>query len=232
MSTLKWKILKNFFNQSYSILIDPYIIVYYVQVVIQMMNYIWGIIILISFICAIITGRMDELSKSILNGASDAVTLLISMFGMMCLWTGLMKIADKGGLTDILSKIFSPLLNKIFKNLDKDGKALKAICMNITANLLGIGNAATPMGILAMKELQKLNKDKKTASSNMITFVVLNTASIQLIPTMLIILRQNYQSASPFGILLPVWITSISSLIIGVLAAKAYENRRTFPWKK
>lgn len=223
---------ENFFAQSYSLLTFTYIIVYYFQVVIYMMNYIWGILILISFVCAMVTGRMDELSKAILSGASDAVSLLISMFGMMCLWTGLIKIADKGGLTSIIANIFSPVLKKIFKNLDKDSKAFKAICMNITANLLGIGNAATPLGINAMQELQKLNDNKKTATNNMVTFVVLNTASIQLIPTMLIILRQSYNSVSPFSILLPVWITSVSALVIGLLTSKVLEGGRVKFWKK
>lgn len=187
---------------------------------------------LISVFCAVITGRVENVSKAVLDGASDAVTLLISMLGAMSLWTGLMNIADKAGFTDMLANIFSPVLKRLFNGLDTDSKALKAICMNITANLLGIGNAATPMGISAMQELQKLNPEKSIATNNMITFVVLNTASIQLIPTMLIILRQNHGSISPFSILPAVWLTSITSLLVGILASKLLQNRRHKYWKK
>lgn len=189
------------------------------------MNYIWSGLILISIICAFITGRISDVSDAIMSGAQDAITLVFSMFGMMCLWTGLMKIADKGGLTHILAKFLFPVLKKLFPNYDKNSKPMKAICMNITANILGLGNAATPFGIKAMKEMQKGNKIKDTANNSMIMFVVLNTASLQIIPTLLTILRQKHSSTSPLDVLPAIWTTSIIALIIGVISAKILEKR-------
>lgn len=192
------------------------------------MNYIWGSLILISIICAIITGRMPQLSDSILVGAQDAVTLSISMLGMMCLWTGLMKIAERSGITGVISRFFSPIISKLFPDYEKDSAAVKAICMNIAANLLGLGNAATPMGIVAMKEMAKESKLKNTANNSMIMFVVINTASIQLIPTLLTILRQKHGANSPFDILPAIWITSIIALVVGIISAKILEKRGNY----
>ena len=189
-----------------------------------MLNYIWGFIILISVICAIFTGNIEPLSNSILTGASDAINLLITMAGMMSLWTGLLKIADNGGLTYLLAKLFKPVLKHLFKDCPEDSPAMRAICMNITANILGLGNAATPLGISAMKELNKLNKNSKVASNSMITFVVMNTASIQLLPTTMSILRQKYHSAAPFDIVPAIWISSIIALSVGVTLTKVLEK--------
>ncbi len=196
-----------------------------------MMNYIWGILILISIICSIITGKVQELSNAVLSGASDAVKLIISILGMMALWTGIMKIAEKSGITDFLAKLFSPIIKFIFPDCSPGGNAAKAICMNITANLLGLGNAATPFGIKAMKELknQELKKYKntskiKTATNSMAMFVVINTASLQLIPTLLCTLRQNHNSQNPMGIIILLWITSFTALTAGVLSAKVFER--------
>jgi len=189
----------------------------------KLLNYIWAGMILLSVICAVITGRMEQLSGAVLNGASDAVTLVISMTGMMCAWTGLMKIADKGGLTLLLSKALNPLMRLLFPDCKPGGPAVKAMCMNITANLLGLGNAATPLGIAAMQELKKSNPTQ-TADNSMAKFVVLNTASIQLIPTFLGTLRAQYGSAAPFDILPAVWITSVCSVIVGLTAAKLMEG--------
>ena len=119
-----------------------------------MMNYIWGFLMVISVISAVVTGRIRELSDSVLTGASESVKFIISILGMMALWTGIMKIAEKSKVTDFLAKIFSPLIKPLFKDSCENVAAFKAVCMNITANLLGLGNAATPFGIKAMKEMQ------------------------------------------------------------------------------
>lgn len=192
------------------------------------MNYIWGAIILISVLCAIATGRVSELSSSILKGASDSINLVISMMGMMCLWSGLIKIADSGGLTQILAKLFSPIMRKLFPEYDAESPAIKAICMNITANLLGLGNAATPMGILAMQEMAKSNKLGQSANNSMVMFVVINTASLQIIPTLMSTLRQSHGSTSPFDVLPAIWTTSIISLLVGIIAAKILEKRSAY----
>ena len=189
-----------------------------------MLNYIWGFIILISIICAIFTGNMEALSNSILVGASDAINLVITMASMMSLWSGILKIADSGGITCILAKILKPVLKHLFKDCPEDSPAMRAICMNITANILGLGNAATPLGISAMKEMKKLNKNSDVASNSMITFVVMNTASIQILPTTMSILRQKYHSAAPFDIVPAVWISSVVALLVGITLAKVLEK--------
>lgn len=190
-----------------------------------LMNYIWGGLLLVSVLCALATGRMAELSEAVLSGAGEAIELVISLLGMMCLWTGLMKIADQGGMTALLSKLFSPLMKRLFPEYKKESPAIRAICMNLTANLLGLGNAATPMGISAMKEMSKLNPYPHTASKSMVLFVVLNTASLQLVPTTTAILRAKYGSTAPFDILPAVWLTSAVALAAGLVAAKLMEGR-------
>ena len=190
----------------------------------KLLNYIWVGMILASIFCAVVTGRMPELSAAVFSGASDAVQLVIAMTGMMCAWTGLMKIADRGGLTEKLSNALGPLMRLLFPSLRKGSSAVKAICMNLTANILGLGNAATPLGIAAMKELKKANPSAE-ADNSMVMFVVLNTASVQLIPTFMATLRAQYGSSSPFDILPAVWVTSVLALTVGVTAAKLLEGR-------
>nr|WP_319488630.1 nucleoside recognition domain-containing protein [uncultured Caproiciproducens sp.] len=181
---------------------------------------------MLSVICAAVTGRMPQLSAGVMSGAAGAVELVITMMGMMCAWTGLMKIADAGGITLILSKLFDPLMCRLFPSCKKGGPAAKAICMNVTANLLGLGNAATPMGIAAMKEMAKMNPTQ-TADNSMVMFVVINSASIQLIPTFMGTLRAKYGSPAPFDILPAVWLTSVCALAAGVAAAKLLEGRKS-----
>ena len=180
---------------------------------------------MLSVICAAVTGRMPQLSTGVMNGAGSAVELVIAIMGMMCAWTGLMKIADAGGITLMLSKLFDPLMRRLFPSCKKGGSAAKAICMNVTANLLGLGNAATPMGIAAMKEMAKLNPSQ-TADNSMVMFVVINSASIQLIPTFMGTLRAKYGSP-PFDILPAVWLTSVCALAAGIAVAKLLEGRKS-----
>jgi spore maturation protein A len=191
-----------------------------------MMNVIWGAMMLISILCALATGRMQQLSDAVLSGAGDAVELVISLLGMMCLWTGLMKIADAGGITRMLSRVFAPVMKKLFPDYEPDSPAVRAICMNVTANLLGLGNAATPMGIAAMKEMAKRNPIPGTANNSMAMFVVINTASIQLLPTMMGVQRARYGSATPFDVVPAVWVTSFAALLVGIVMAKILEGRR------
>lgn len=180
--------------------------------------------IIISVICAICTGNIEALSSSIMSGATDAINLIISMLGIMSLWTGLLKIADNGGLTTLLARLFKPILKRLFNDIPEDSPAMRAICMNITANILGLGNAATPLGLSAMKEMSKKNKTPGVATRSMIVFTVMNTASIQLVPTMISILRQQYGSTSPFDITPAIWIASITALIVGITLAKLLEK--------
>lgn len=175
--------------------------------------------IAVSFICAAVTGRMDKLSEATLEGADKAINLIISMAGVMCLWTGMMKIADKGGLTAIIARILSPILARLMPDYEKGSPAIRAVSANVTANLLGLGNAATPFGLVAMKEMQKTNILKTQPNNSMVMFVVINTASIQLIPTTIAALRQAAGSVQPYDIVPYIWVVSLLSLIVGIMAA-------------
>lgn len=185
-----------------------------------MMNYIWGGMIVLSLIVSFFTGRIDSVAAAAMSGAGDAVELCISLLGIMCLWTGIAKVGENGGLLRVISKILTPLLRPIFPKLSPSSKGFRAIVMNIVANLLGMGNAATPLGIDAVDELWRANNKSSTATDDMCMFVVLNTASIQLIPSTLISLRQSYGSLSPGDVIMPIWICEICALAVGITAAK------------
>ena len=189
-----------------------------------MMNYIWGGMILLSLIVSVFTGQVEATSAAV-SGAADAVETCIALLGIMCLWTGLAKIGERAGLVKMLAKILRPLTRLMFPKLDKDSSALGSIVMNMVANLFGMGNAATPLGLKAMNELDAVNRHRQTASNAMCMFVVLNTASIQLIPTTVISLRQTYGSAAPAEILIPIWISSVCALTVGITMAKFFERR-------
>ena len=181
-----------------------------------MLGYIWGAMLIVSLICSIYTGKMEELSSAALNGAAQAIELTLSLLGVMALWSGLMKIADKGGITAILAKVFSPFLRILFPDYKPKSPILKAICANMAANLLGFG-------IVAMKEMQKENKTPEIANRSMVMFVVLNTASIQLIPTTIAAMRASAGSKQPFDIIVAIWIVSFLSLFVGIITAKCFE---------
>jgi spore maturation protein A len=184
------------------------------------MNMIFGGIFLFSILFALLTGRMEPLSRAVMESAGDAVALTISLLGVLCLWSGLMKIAQQSGLTHVISRIISPVTKRLFKGLDPRGEAMNAISMNLVANLFGIGNAATPLGIRAMCEMAKEERATDTATANMVMFVVLNTASLQLIPTTTALLRMKEGAAQPLDILPAVWLSSIACVTVGVTAVR------------
>ena len=189
----------------------------------SLLNYIFAILIISAFISGIINGNIGDVSEAVLTESVNAIDLGIYMLGAMCVWGGVMRVAEKSGITDILSKFFSPFLKVVFKGIDTKGKAFSAICMNITANLLGLGNAATPFGIEAMKELEKEDNCKETASINMIIFAVINTASFTIIPTTVAALRLKNGSENPLEILPAVIITSAITLIVSVISARIFD---------
>ncbi len=197
-----------------------------------MMNYVWVGMIVLSVIVGICRGDFSGLSQSVMNGATQAVELLVSILGIICFWSGIMEIAKESGLTDKLAKLFSPLLRPLFKDVPKDSDAMKYMSLNISANLLGVGNAATPFGLAAMGELKKLSDKGEVASDSMVLFVVMNTASLQLIPTTLGAYRGTYGSESPFDILPAVWVTSIVALAVGITVAKVLCLRGGNPVEK
>ena len=190
-----------------------------------MMSYLMGGMILIAVVGGWIGGNMAEVSTAAMSGCGQAVQLAFSLAGTLCLWSGVMSVAEKSGLTALLCRAFRPLNRLLFRELDPEGPAARAISMNLAANLLGLGNAATPLGLAAMGELDRQNPRPAAASRAMVTFVVLNTASLQLIPTTNAYLRLEAGSREPMEILPAVWLASLVSITVGVAAARLLEGR-------
>lgn len=180
-----------------------------------MVNKIWGAFIIIGLLYGFLTGKTEIMNQEIITCGSTSLDLFISMFPMMILWSGIMKIAEEAGILSFLSKKFRPLFRIIFKELKEDDKALEYIASNLTINMLGIHNASTPFGLKAMKELQKKNPKKDTATKSMITFLVLNTSGVTLIATDIIAIRSSMNSKSPTDLL---FITIIATIINTTLA--------------
>lgn len=190
-----------------------------------MLNGIWGGMVLISLVFGAASGRLEEVMQAAMSAAGEAVTMSVGLLGVLCLWCGVMGILERAGGVRMLARFFRPILKVLFPKLKPDSPAMQAIVMNLSANLLGISNAATPLGLRAMQELQKANQNPAEATNEMCMFAVMNTASIQLVPTTLIALRQGAGSAAPFEIVVPILVVSLLSLIAGVLAVKLGEMR-------
>jgi len=184
----------------------------------MIMSWIWTGSIAIAVVTALILGRGDALAAAIPQGAQAGITLAISIAGSICLWTGAGKLMEHAGLTGLLSKLLSPLLGKIFPSFRKDKTLACSLSANVCANFLGLGNAATPMGIQATKRMALQSKNG-VATDEMCRLIVLNTASIQLIPANVAAVRVALGCTTPFDILPAVWLTSICSAGMGLLAA-------------
>ncbi|MGL4730782.1 MAG: nucleoside recognition domain-containing protein [Clostridium sp.] len=189
-----------------------------------MINIVWFAILAIGIIFGLLSGGGEAISTAIISTTNSTVELIIGLVGMMCLWCGVMKIAEKSGLTKKLAKILTPILKRIFKEASKDEKAMGAIVMNITANMFGLGNAATPFGIKAMEEMDKLNRDKGTASNDMVLFLILNAACIQLVPTTVISIRAASGSTNPGAIIIPAVLTTFFASVIGIVLCKLLQK--------
>lgn len=190
-----------------------------------MLNYVWGAMIVIGIIFSVFTGRVDQVTQSIISSSKEAVELVFTMLGIVATWTGIMKIAEKGGIIDDLSNKMRFVLKYLFPDIPKNHKANKYIATNIIANMLGLGWAATPSGIMAMKELQKLNRDKDIASNSMCMFLIINTSSIQLISINIIAYRAKYGATDPTDIILPTLFATAVSTLVGIMYAKFKERR-------
>lgn len=187
-----------------------------------MLNIIWPIFIIISYIYATIIGNIEKVNVEIFNSVNEAITLSINLLGGMCLWCGIMKIAQETTLIQKFTKLLNPIINWLFPEIRENKKAKEEIAMNMTANILGIGNASTPLGLKAMETLQKENKDKNKLSNSMCMLIVLNTASLQIIPTTIIAIRVSLESKNPTAIIVPVWISTICAAIAGITAVKLF----------
>ena len=184
-----------------------------------MLNYIWGFMIIVGILFGALNGTIPDITDAALNSAKDAVTLCITMTGVMSLWVGLMEIAKNTGLISSITKKIQPFIDFMFPNIPKGHIAREHISTNIIANVLGLGWAATPAGLKAMEALQELNKGRKTASTEMCTFLIINISSLQLIPVNVIAYRSQYGSVNPVGIVGPALLATICSTLAGILFA-------------
>ena len=185
-----------------------------------MLNKIWPIFIIISIIYAFFFGNIENVNEEIFNSVKSAVELSITFLGTLCLWNGIMQIALKSKIIKKITKLLNPIIKKLFPEIKTNEKLEKEISMNIIANILGLGNAATPLGIKAMKSLQEINPDKNKLSNSMMLFIVINTASLQIIPTTVIAIRSSLNSTNPTGIMFPVWCASIISILTAIFITK------------
>ena len=190
-----------------------------------MINKIWGFFIVVGIIFSLVTGNINTINKEILECTNIAFDMIIKIFPVLALWLGIMKIAETSGLLKKLSNLLTPLLSKIFPEIPKGHESLSLIASNIIANMAGLGSAATPFGLKAMDSLQSINKKKDTASRSMITFLVLNTSGVTIIPTTIISLRMLYGSSDPTSIVLPCILATICSTIAGLLMDRFIASR-------
>ena len=185
-----------------------------------MLNKIWPFFIIVSFLYSIYSGNIFNINNAIFDSASHTVNLCLTLFGTICLWNGIMKIAVKTSMIEKLTKFLKPIISFVFPEIKNDKKISKEISMNIVANILGLGNASTPLGLKAMESMQEKNIDKKNLSNSMAMFILVNTASLQIIPTTVISIRSSLGSENPTKIILAVWIATITAFATAITTGK------------
>ena len=190
-----------------------------------MINKLWIFLIVSGSLCLIFTGKSDVLNAQILSSGKATLELVMQIFPLVSLWLGIMNIAKESGLLKKISKFIYPVLHKIFPEIPKGHEAFSYISSNIIANMFGLGNAATPFGLKAMKSLQSLNKNKEVASRSMITFLVINTCGLCLVPTTIISLRMLYDSKDPSFIMIPCLVVSFISLMFGLIVDRIWSKQ-------
>lgn len=185
-----------------------------------MLNWIWFGLIAVAFIVAAIRGTAGAVTAGAIDSAKVAVEISLGLIGIMALWLGVMRVAEESGLVRLLSRVISPVMRFIFPEIPRDHPAMGAIVMNLAANMLGLNNAATPLGIKAMEELQELNPEKDVATNSMVMLLAINTASIQLIPATVIGLMVAAGSRSPTAIISTTIIVTAASLVVAIVACR------------
>ena len=190
-----------------------------------MINIIWGVFILLGIIYYLISGDISSINSEILNSGKVSLDMILEMFPVMAVWLGIMNIAKESGLLKIFSSKISPILSKLFPDIPKGHESLSYIASNIVVNIFGLGSAATPFGLKAMKSLQEINPKKDTASRSMITFLVLNTSGVTLVPTMIISLRMMHGSNNPTEIVITCILATICSTVAGLLMDRFLARR-------
>lgn len=178
------------------------------------MNFIWPIIIIISYIFSIFNGKINQINNSIYTSTENVIKLSMTLLGNMCLWCGIIKIIQETKIMKFLIKLLNPILKWLFPDAKNNKKAMEAISINTISNIIGIGNAATSSGLQAMEEMQKQNENKKKLTKSMTMLVVLNTASIQILPTTVLAIRSSLSSKNPSAIIVPIWISTIIGTIV------------------
>ncbi|WP_349407615.1 nucleoside recognition domain-containing protein [Pseudalkalibacillus sp. SCS-8] len=191
-----------------------------------MVNLIWAFMFVFGIVYAAINGTMEEVNKVLFKSAQEAVTISLGLISILVFWLGLMNIAKKAGLLNRLTGLFRPLVRRLFPDIPPDHPAMGYILSNMVANLFGLGNAATPMGIKAMEQMKKLNQDRDEVSRSMITFLAINTSSLTIIPTTVIAIRMNYDSVSPTDIVGTTLIATACSTIAAILIDRYFYRRR------
>jgi spore maturation protein A len=189
-----------------------------------MINWIWLGLLVVGVVTAICKGDVSLVTNSAIKTSQDAVVLAIGLVGMMSLWLGLMKIAEKAGIVQFLGKLLKPIMKFLFPEVPPDHPAMGSMVMNMAANLLGLGNAATPLGIKAMKELQDLNEEKDTATNAMCMFLAINTSSVTLISATVVGYRMLAHAKNPSDIIGPTIIASVFGTLVAIITAKILEN--------
>lgn len=190
-----------------------------------MVNVIWLSFIVIGFVYAALNGNVEAISAAVFDGAKTGVTVCFGLISILVFWLGIMKIAERAGLLEKLGQLLRPLIHLLFPGIPKNHPAIGYIISNMSANMLGLGNAATPMGIKAMQELQKLNPEKDTASPEMCTLLAINTSSITLIPTTLIAIRMNFNSANPAEIVGTTIMATAIATVGAILIDRWYRRK-------
>ena len=188
------------------------------------MNYIWFFIIFISIVCAAFTGRIDAVVRAVLEGAQKSVEVALYLAGIMAFWLGIMRIAEKSGVVGFIAGLLTPIARRLFPEIPEGSPAIGDIAMNFTANAFGLSNAATPMGLKAMEELQKLNKDKKSASNAMCTLLAMNTAGFQIVPATVIAVLASFGAKNPTEIVLPTLIVTTFAFVSALVIVKILEK--------
>ncbi|HAM81221.1 nucleoside recognition domain-containing protein [Ornithinibacillus bavariensis] len=194
-----------------------------------MVNLIWAFMAIIGIVFAMFNGTMEDVNKAVFESANEAVTLSIGLISVLVFWLGIMRIAEEAGILKILARLFRPIVVRLFPEIPKDHPAIGYILSNITANIFGLGNAATPMGIKAMEQMKKLSGSNE-ASRSMITFLAINTSSLTLIPTTIIAVRMQYDSASPTEIVGTTILATIISTLSAIMIDRLFYYRSM--WRK
>jgi spore maturation protein A len=197
-----------------------------------MINFIWAGLLIIGFVVGALTGNLEAVTNAAIDNAKTGVDLALGLIGIMTLWLGLMKIAEDSGLVEKLARLLKPLMVWLFPDVPPEHPAMGAMIMNIAANMLGLGNAATPLGLKAMQELQKLSDDKETATDAMVTFLAINTSSVTLIPASTIGILVAAGATNPTEIIGPTLVATTVSTVVAIIVSKIFQRLPKYQIKK